>query len=462
MFHAMSVQAAGRTAIHTRKNLRMLQGMHTKGDGTSEEALSTAPKALDENPWMFRTKSAARRSECKVRHADLLQPIKSELAHLEQHGINASSLDHLHWPSFFKIMRGAINENKGRPFFQIHQGRLYAHRDSFGAVFPFPAVKNSTMHDAEAWGGPVRQICAVLKSVPDLPPMRFMVNDEDDTERFSDLPVFVPWKVKGSIAINIPSDQLDLSAHSLETRDWTGNSRETPGEPTWAEKLPKAFFAGRLSDDSATILTNRGKRKKLQELFDHDPEGRQLLDIHVDDNERIAKHFYSFNEEAKLKYQLVMDGQAARNSFSLFLAMRSVVLKPYSPYYEYFEPALVAYEHFVPINVTDSESSKWDLKAKILWAREHDADAKRIAEKGSRFARDHLWYDGPKCYLLELLHQYHELMHFDDALPVEFASSPDICEQMRVSDEADVRYYTEMRGRRSCWQVGSGDICCSH
>lgn len=377
--------------------------------------VQTAGRTDEEDPqdigWDYRTNSAEKRSECRARHADLLQPISSELAHLKKRGINASSLDQLHWPSFSARLLDEQGIKQPKPFFQIHQGGLYAHRDSF-------LVTDDPSHNRENWGDFVEQLCGVLRTVPDLPPMRFMVHEKDRTEEFDDLPVFVPWKVKGSTPINAPSKKLDLDA----------NAQHQGKEPAWTEKIPKAFFAGTVSDDDANknFTMTHGKRTKLLELFDHDPESRELLDVHVRQH-NAGHHIYSFVEEATRKYQLVMDGEAARSSFSAFLSMHSVVFKPYSPYYEFFEPALVAYEHFVPINLTDGESSKWDLKAQILWARGHDAIAQRIADSGSRFARQHLDNDGPKCYFLELLSQYHELMNFDDSLPFEFASSPDIC-----------------------------------
>jgi hypothetical protein len=355
-----------------------------------------SPSSKDMFP--SRTHSAAQ-TECRASHGPLLATVRTELSHLEKHAINASSLDSLYWPRYRKRQSDALSGTA--PYFQIYQGKLYAHKDAFlGKVSP----------DSQLFRAFTLSFCSLLREYPDLPPMRLMVFDEDGTDKVSELPVFVPWKIRGSVPISYP-------ASFLEVQPVDGSA--------WSKKLNKAFFIGSEDNDA---------REQLFRFYDLDQESRQLMDIHdltrlKAEDSKLPHHFYTYDEQAHWKYLLILDGEAARATFSTSLSTGSLNLKQISPYYEYFEPALTAYKHFVPVNLTDSDASRWDLKSQILWAREHDATARQIAENARRFAQD-LQGEGAECYFLELLLQYHDLMGFDDSLPSEFADSPDICQDI--------------------------------
>lgn len=367
------------------------------------------PSATDMKAYNFQVSGHPAQSlkgeahKCMAKHTDLLGTIGAELAHLAERGINASSLDQLYWPRYLNSAQEDFNDSgNDRPFFQIHQGRLFAHNKSFRSK----SRRKAWLEGAS--GEFVHHLCQLLQTYPGVPSMRLMANDHDHTENFENVPVFLPWKVKGSMPILYPQ----FTAEAIK-------------EPVWFQKTPKAFFAGSPADQDSVFALTQNKRSQLQKRFDRDPVIRDLMSIHV--SERL-QHFYTKEEEASYKYQLVLDGTtAARGSFIAALSMHSLVLKPDSPYYEFFEPALVAYKHVVPVNLTDIESRAQDLQDTIHWARRHDAIAKEIAANGASFAKQHLRTSGVQCYFLELLLQYHDLLHFDDALPDEFASSPDLC-----------------------------------
>ena len=52
-----------------------------------------------------------------------------------------------------------------------------------------------------------------------------------------------------------------------------------------------------------------------------------------------------------------------------------MLLKAESKYYEHFYRDLKPFEHYVPVKEDLS-----DLEERIMWARENDAEAKKIAE----------------------------------------------------------------------------------
>jgi len=366
---------------------------------------------------------------CRAKHPDLLRPIGAQLAHLALQGVNASSLDQLYWPRYLDMAghddgRDEDRPGKPRAYFQIHQGKLYLHSEALRSASNGRGSNNSYQNIARRLSSEtfVRNICSLLKRYPGVPSMRLMANELDHTEDWNKLPVFVPWKVKGSMPILYPQ-ALGVNEHGMTEEDG-GDSQELKEEPAWHAKIPTAFFAGSASDQSNIFVSNYDKRNQLQKLFDLSPGMHDLLEIHVDEAKR---HLFTFTEETRWKYQVVVDGTAARDSFIAYLRMHSMVLKQSSPYEQFFEPALIANHHFVEVNMSDPDPSAWDLQTKIIWARQHDAVAERIASNGASFAKQHLGTSGMQCFFLELLLQYHGLMHFNEDLPSEFASSPDIC-----------------------------------
>lgn len=83
----------------------------------------------------------------------------------------------------------------------------------------------------------------------------------------------------------------------------------------------------------------------------------------------------------RYKYLVDIDGNA--NSWGLFnkLLMGSCVLKVASDWEEWYYPHLKPWQHYVPVAADMS-----DLAEKIVWCRDNDADAARIARNGMVFA----------------------------------------------------------------------------
>ena len=72
---------------------------------------------------------------------------------------------------------------------------------------------------------------------------------------------------------------------------------------------------------------------------------------------------------------------------------------------EPFENWLKPYEHFIPVEMDLS-----DLGDKVEWAIQNDEEARKIAENGSKFVRNHLKKSDFDCYVSRLLLEMASLM----------------------------------------------------
>ncbi|XP_033843281.1 protein O-glucosyltransferase 2 [Periophthalmus magnuspinnatus] len=168
--------------------------------------------------------------------------------------------------------------------------------------------------------------------------------------------------------------------------------------PPWPQKNSTAFWRGRDS---------RQERLELVKLSRAHPA---LIDAAFTNffffkhNESLygplVKHV-SFFDFFKYKYQINIDGTVAAYRMPYLLAGDSVVLKQDSGYYEHFYSQLQPWEHYIPIR-----ADLTDLLEKIQWAKDHDEQARSIAQKGQQFARSHLMGDMIFCYYYKLFQKY--------------------------------------------------------
>ncbi|KAH6563066.1 hypothetical protein BASA60_010852 [Batrachochytrium salamandrivorans] len=97
------------------------------------------------------------------------------------------------------------------------------------------------------------------------------------------------------------------------------------------------------------------------------------------------------------KYAMDIDGNSFSGRFFRLLESGSLVFKM-TIFNEYFERWIVPWEHYIPVAVDLS-----DLEEKITWARNNDAEARRIAESGRRFSERILNKPQMECYTELLL-----------------------------------------------------------
>lgn len=103
------------------------------------------------------------------------------------------------------------------------------------------------------------------------------------------------------------------------------------------------------------------------------------------------------------KYQVNVDGTVAAYRFPYLMLGSSLVLKQDSHYYEFFYSHLKADTHYVPVKRNLS-----DLLEKIRWAKENDAEARRMARAGQTLARELLQPSRLYCYYQRVLQVYSE------------------------------------------------------
>ncbi|XP_053987875.1 protein O-glucosyltransferase 2-like isoform X1 [Hylaeus volcanicus] len=166
----------------------------------------------------------------------------------------------------------------------------------------------------------------------------------------------------------------------------------------WEKKTEKLFWRGRDS------------RRERLDLIDISRDHPDLFNVSI-------TNFFFFKDEMdkygpgqshislfhffKYKYQLNIDGSVAAYRFPYLLAGDSLVLKQNSKYYEFFYNDLKPGEHYMPVN-----SDLSDLVEKIIWAKEHDEEALKIAKSARQFTRDNLLPRDVLCYHVVLFNEW--------------------------------------------------------
>uniref|UniRef100_A0A1E1WTF6 Glycosyl transferase CAP10 domain-containing protein n=1 Tax=Pectinophora gossypiella TaxID=13191 RepID=A0A1E1WTF6_PECGO len=96
-----------------------------------------------------------------------------------------------------------------------------------------------------------------------------------------------------------------------------------------------------------------------------------------------------------------------------------MVLKQDSPYYEHFYSQLRAWEHYVPVARDLS-----DLKKRVIWARDHDDEARKIAENARKFANENLMPVHIACYHAVLFSEWSKRIVSDVKIPNDMTNVP--------------------------------------
>ncbi|KAI5632585.1 glycosyl transferase family 90 domain-containing protein [Phthorimaea operculella] len=227
-----------------------------------------------------------------------------------------------------------------------------------------------------------------------LPDMEFVVNLGDwplVKKGTEPLPIFSWCGSDETIDIVMPT--YDLTESTLENMGRvTLDILSVQGsiEKPWPEREPLAVWRGRDS---------RAERLKLIDIARANPD---LV------NASLTNFFFFRDKEAQYgpkqphisffkffdyKYIINIDGTVAAYRMPYLLAGGGMVLKQDSPYYEHFYKQLQPGVHYVPIARDLS-----DLKEKILWARDHDDEARTIAQNARKFANENLLPQHVICY----------------------------------------------------------------
>ncbi|XP_013409314.1 KDEL motif-containing protein 1 [Lingula anatina] len=208
------------------------------------------------------------------------------------------------------------------------------------------------------------------------------------------------------------SDLKNTCRVSLDLMSVQGNTG-----PKWENKTEVALFRGRDSRQERLDLAEMSL--KHPDLIDAKLTNMFFFKKDESKHGPLVKHI-SFFDFFKWKYQLNIDGTVAAYRFPYLLAGGSLVFKQDSPYYEHFYKQLEPYKHYVPFKRDLS-----DLMEKLIWAKEHDEEAKEIARNGQLFVRDNLMAVDIFCYHVVLFKEYAKLLKS----PVEVRDGMELVDQ---------------------------------
>ncbi|XP_053311263.1 protein O-glucosyltransferase 2 [Spea bombifrons] len=205
--------------------------------------------------------------------------------------------------------------------------------------------------------------------------------------------------------------------------------------PRWENKNNTAFWRGRDSSKERLELVMLGRKhpEMLDAAFTHFFFFKHNESLYGPIRQPIA--FYDF---FKYKYQILIDGTVAAYRAPYLFAGNSVILKQDSIYYEHFYNELQPWKHYVPFKKDLS-----DLLEKIQWVKDHDAEAKKIAQAGQEYARHNLMGEDVFCYYFKLFQAYARLQVNEPKIregmePVEQTSDnlfPCDCHRNKGKDE---------------------------
>ncbi|XP_029991520.1 protein O-glucosyltransferase 3 [Sphaeramia orbicularis] len=238
-----------------------------------------------------------------------------------------------------------------------------------------------------------------------LPDVEFYINVGDwplETKRPDASPGPVPilsW-CGSTETRDIVLPTYEVTHSTLETmRGVTNDLLSVQGHtgPPWTNKTAQAFFRGRDSREERLQLV--AMSKKNPELLDAGITGWFFF---RDREKHVGKApLVGFFDFFKYKYQVNVDGTVAAYRFPYLMLGNSLVLKQDSQYYEHFYTHLKAGTHYVAVKRNLS-----DLVDKIKWAKENDAEARRVAEAGQVAARELLQPSRLYCYYYRTLLTY--------------------------------------------------------
>jgi hypothetical protein len=210
--------------------------------------------------------------------------------------------------------------------------------------------------------------------------------------------------------------------------DWTHVCQEISAlseKTPWEEKIGKGFWRGATTDAGGPWGWTkeswkegpRGRSVYLSGLYpeflnsgyvESNPAMREKILALAQTDLPLMKNQASYEEHLRYKYQLCIDGVTCTSpGYQWRLLSNCCVFKQETPQVMWFYSELIPWVHYVPLREDLS-----DLMEKLAWAREHDDEARRIAENGTAFAREHLLPEEILLYAYKLLVKYASLQRF--------------------------------------------------
>jgi len=238
-----------------------------------------------------------------------------------------------------------------------------------------------------------------------LPNMEFVFNVGDwpiEKNLDNPLPVF-SWCGSGKTAdIIFPTwDQTKNTRLALArvTTDITYVQQHT-GAKKWKDKIPKALFRGRDSNEGRLKLAEWNKTEPLLDAGITSYNFRTINETKWGPK----ADFVPLSKMGDWKYNLLIDGTVAAYRAPYLFQHETVVLKQASEYYEWWYKSMKPGVHYVLLKKDLS-----DAMEKIKFVFENDRNARHIARAGSKKAQELLTTENMYCYYAKAFEKYAKL-----------------------------------------------------
>ena len=268
----------------------------------------------------------------------------------------------------------------------------------------------------------------VLKKYPALRllPAEFYVNAADGPRvtidsaslHFAALPIFSFRTEKSHIDIPLP-DPVEHGSH-VTGEGYMLTEEESENIPDWENRKETLVFRGSSSSipemhSENWFLNPRVRVSQISERFPSLIDAGITKWIKLVNNasaqdvlesaKLTQKNSLTLREQLDFKYVLDVDGGLGSSRKRWMLQSGSVPFFQNSGVYQWYEPLLVEWIHFVPVD-------KWfrDLVRHVMWAKANDMEARRITTNAREFARRFLSDEAILEYVAILLQKYSRLL----------------------------------------------------
>eukprot|EP00195_Chlamydomonas_chlamydogama_P008851 CAMPEP_0202897950 /NCGR_PEP_ID=MMETSP1392-20130828/6577_1 /ASSEMBLY_ACC=CAM_ASM_000868 /TAXON_ID=225041 /ORGANISM="Chlamydomonas chlamydogama, Strain SAG 11-48b" /LENGTH=391 /DNA_ID=CAMNT_0049583727 /DNA_START=248 /DNA_END=1424 /DNA_ORIENTATION=- len=250
----------------------------------------------------------------------------------------------------------------------------------------------------------------VLKHGPQQPPPPVFRFCTSDGHADIQIPIFHFYTKKYTQRI------LDMVPEVNKHYPWASKTPVLFGRfsPYWRHIHPRVNVTARrgahgekiCQEDSESTTACRVRTHLIQWAANH----TQHMDIRSAPKLPLTEH-------ARYKYLLHVDGQALSSRMEQLLPMNSLVFKEESGYRTFYYHLLKPMVHYVPV-WKDTPDDMLDM---LAWAKQHDVEAKKIAQAGQELALKYLNKRARACYWYRLLVEFSKLLRYKPSLAATVA-----------------------------------------
>lgn len=215
------------------------------------------------------------------------------------------------------------------------------------------------------------------------------------------------WFV-GSQSITI--DNLDIPIPSAD--EWN-DCQKNIKLVDWNDKIPKAVFRGSSTGCGYDIKNNpRLRLSDISYKWNNDASKKNLIDVSISKiTSRIKVYnkllgiidfkkykyllgsFLNFDDQLKYKYIFNIEGNAQAYRYPNEFKKKSVIINVKSKYFMWFEPLLENNKNIITV-----ENDYSDLYDKLIYLKNNDDVAEKIATNGYEFSKKFINHDSISTY----------------------------------------------------------------